>query len=145
MNLTSKLSGGPNQEKVALELSWELKGDPISDDYTSSEISAERLFAKWLRKPDIENAQNLRIDWVVLPVGEDAPFRGEDEDFLSFYTWPVHSETGERLNWTQVPVQDKGWSAECQDKGGFIQEFPGWKPSPLQRNLHLPTLLSAIG
>lgn len=144
---THKLPPTPTSsyEREPLELLWWLDGDSITDEYTPGEISAQDLFKEWLEHPAIKNSQDLRIDWMVLPVDEGVPFIGEDEDFLSFYTWPVHSETGERLKWTQLPVQDKGWSVDRHDKGGFIQEFTGWKPSPLQRTLHLPTLLSAIG
>ena len=144
---THKLQPGPTPSYVGkpLEFWWWLDGDSITDDYMPDEISAKDLFEEWLKRPSIKDAEDLNINWMVHPVSEEVPFIGADEDFLSFYTWPVHSETGERLKWTQVPVQDKGWSADRDDKGGFIQELTGWKPSPLQQTLHLPTLLKAIG
>lgn len=127
-----------------MELWWWLDADSITDDYSNDEITSDELFAMWLRRPSIKDAENLNVNWWVHPVTEEIPFIGEDEDFLSFYTWPVHSETGERLKWTQLPVQDKSWTRNG-DKGGFIQDYTGWKPSPFQRTLHLPTLLKAIG
>jgi hypothetical protein len=57
----------------------------------------------------------------------------------------MHSETGARLNWLTLPVVDKGWNEAQNDKGGFIQEATGWKPSALQRTVNMPTLLSACG
>jgi hypothetical protein len=126
-----------------LELEWDLNWDSITDDYTRSEISAQELMQLWLEK--MGNEENVKINWMVASVSEAAPFTGEEENFLSFYKWPTHAETGERLNWLTLPVLDKGWNENQADKGGFIQEVLGWKPSPLQRTLHLPTLLSAAG
>lgn len=143
---THKLQPGPTPSYVGkpLEFTWWLDGDSISEDYTPDEISAKDLFEVWLDRSSIKDAEDLEIHWMVLPVGEEIPFIDDPEDFLATYTWPEHSETGQRLKWTQVPVQDKGWSADKRDSGGFIQEFTGWKPSPFQRTLHLPTLLQAI-
>lgn len=126
-----------------LELEWWLDYDSITDDYYQSEISAPELMEKWLDK--MGDQENVKISWMVDSVSESAPFTGEDEDFLSFYRWPAHSETGERLNWLMLPVQDKAWNESRTDKGGFFQEVLGWKPAPLQRTLHLPTLLQAAG
>ena len=68
-----------------------------------------------------------------------------DENFLSFYGWPAHSATGEQLNWLTLPVLDKRWNAKRADKGGFIQEATGWKPSILQPFVYLPGLAKASG
>lgn len=129
----------------SLELGWYLNWDSISDDYTTDEITASKLFSMWLGK--IGDVEDLPIRWIVWGVSEGAPFVSDDddEDFLTYYTWPEHSESGERLNWLTLPVQDKAWNALRGDKGGFIQEVTGWKPSALQRNVHLPTLLRASG
>lgn len=126
-----------------LELEWWLNWDSITDDYYQSEISASELLQMWLKKVDGE--EDIKISWMVSSVSESAPFTGEDKDFLSYYRWPTHAETGENLNWLTLPVQDKAWNENQADKGGFFQEALGWKPSPLQRTLHLPTLLSAAG
>lgn len=144
---THRYSPGPTPSYQAqpIELWWWLDGDSITDDYTADEISADKLFYDWLQRPSIKDAEDLNIAWMVHPVSEEIPFIGAEEDFLSFYTWPRHSETEEQLKWTQLPVRDKAWNVERGDKGGFIQEHTGWKPSPFQRTLHLPTLLKAIG
>ena len=125
-----------------LVYNWHLQSDWISDDYTPSEISASRLLDLWRRKLDVDT---VPIHWIVECVGENAPFTGEDEDFLSFYGWPTHAVSGEAVNWLAVPVRDKGWKEETADKGGFIQEVLKWKPSPLQATVHVPTLLRAAG
>ena len=69
----------------------------------------------------------------------------DDKDFLSHYTWPEDPKTGDRLNWLTIPVADRHWTAGHANKGGFIQEATGWKPSILQPSLYLPGLLKAAG
>jgi hypothetical protein len=149
-------SKGPRgTEKVGtLELWYELMMDPISDDYSSSETEARELFSLWLDAiregqrwhPDL-GAPHVSIGWYV--AGEDsatfegAPFAEDlyarqhaSEDFLTFYTWPENADTGERLNWLRLPVQDKLWAGHG-DKGGFITDVTGWKPSALQSAVDL--------
>lgn len=68
-----------------LELSWEVNGDPISDDWTPEEISAVDLLRLWIERhvPDQSAAEQfgpgmVRISWFVVghPGGtfELAPF-----------------------------------------------------------------------
>ena len=127
-----------------LALYWEVEGDSISDAYSPEEITAEELWCVWasgLKRPG-----KVRIHWFVCSpdtgVFELAPFSyrhyykrfGEllKDDFLAFFTWPVNKKTGKQLNWLRLPVVDKLWKPGRADKGGFIYEATGWKPSPLQ-------------
>ena len=105
-------------------------------------LSAVRLFDLWRKKL---NQDTLPIHWVVECVGENAPFTGEEEDFLTFYGWPTNGVSGKAVNWLAVLVRDKAWNDTTADKGGFIQEVLQWKPSPLQPTVHIPTLLRAAG
>ena len=140
-NFASKLNPGPGDHKrQPLDLAWSLNLDSLGDNYDPTEVTAHDLFGEWVKKV-ADAGENLPIDWTVSSLSEAAPFMGEDEDFLTLYRWPMHSETGARLNWLTLPVVDKAPG----DHGWFIQEVTGWKPSALQRTLHLPTLLSAIG
>lgn len=66
------------------------------------------------------------------------------EDFLSFFEWPVHPATGERLNWLTLPVVNKRWTRRRATKGGFIQQAAGWKPRILQPYVYIPSLASAL-
>lgn len=137
--------GGPeaHREGEELFLEWSLDYDDISADYSEDTPAAE-VFQVWLSQIP-EGVEDINIDWVVRPVSEGLPFVGDDEDFLTYYRWPTHSATGDRLSWFRLPVQDKAWNAERADPGGFIQEVTGWKPSAFQRTVHLPTLLRASG
>ena len=65
------------------------------------------------------------------------------DNFLTYYTWPISSLTGEPLNWLTLPVVDKLWNDGRADKGGFIQEATRWKPAVLQPFLYLPGLLES--
>lgn len=67
------------------------------------------------------------------------------EHFLTHFTHPVHVVTGERLNWLRLPVRDTAWNATKADRGGFIQEVTGWKPSPLQSTMNVRQLGAAAG
>jgi hypothetical protein len=104
----------------------------------------------YVTRPDVigvfEGAPHAR-DWLSFPgmlsdFGESATRR---EDFLTHYTDPVHSETGEPLNWLRLPVLDRGWNSRRADKGGFVQEATGWKPSPLQSTVDVRLLGAAAG
>jgi len=133
---------------------WEVAGDPLSDHYTPDEVDAETLFRRWSK-----GAANAFPDGLI-PISwsvdheeggrfERMPFEYEhdpgrlDQNFLTFYEWPVHAVTGERLNWLTLPVVDKAWNDQKSITGGFIQEFTGWKPSILQPFVYLPSLVRA--
>ncbi|WP_219928101.1 hypothetical protein [Arthrobacter sp. HMWF013] len=134
--------GPASRERQELVLGWALEHDGFSQ-YYDSDTPATEIFSKWLAA--VGEAEDLEIHWWMPNIGEGVPFMGRDSHFLTFYRWPTHSDTGERLNWMTLPVEDKAWNAERTDGGGFIQEVTGWKPSPFQRTVHLPTLLRASG
>ncbi|MCL5076304.1 MAG: hypothetical protein M1136_11795 [Chloroflexi bacterium] len=134
---------------------WEVSLDPISDDYTPQEIGARDLFLEWEKRVREKYANGLiPIFWFVQckeqAVFEGMPFQFEHipgsfrKDFLTFFTWPVNSETGESLNWLMLPVIDKLWNSRRANKGGFIQQATGWKPTILQPYVYLPALASAL-
>lgn len=136
---------------------WEVEGDPISDEYTPKEISARELFNRWAAGVQKRFPNNLiPIHWFLEYKGKDLstfegmPFQFEHipdsfpENFLTFFTWPVNSKTGEQLNWLTLQVADKLWNRRRADKGGFIQEATGWKPAILQPYVYLPSLMSAL-
>jgi hypothetical protein len=144
--------GGDLTHTGDLELYWEVNGDPISDDFTPDDMSAVDLLEMWAKNyypnPKVEAIYGpgmVNIYWSV--EGETAPFGNDPEvfveHFLTFYTWPTHVETGERVNFNRLPVRDKQWGPGGMDKGGFIQEATGWKPSPFQPVMHVPTVFAA--
>lgn len=133
---------------------WELNGSPCSDDYDSSEITAYEMWDIWYQRVkdgdySVEKGSTfVRILWLVEPAGEFAPFQDSpwlEEDFLTFFTWPTNPITGEEINWHRVPVTDLRWTPEVANKGGFIQEATGWKPSPLQPTVDVQMLARAAG
>jgi len=136
---------------------WEAHLDPMSDDYTPTEIDAFELFRRWSGQVrQLHPDEMIPIFWFVECPGEgkfelmpfqyihtvmsDTPL----EDFLTFYSWPVDSETGKPVNWLTLPVVDKRWNGNSADKGGFIQEATGWKPAILQPFVYLPSLLAVL-
>ncbi|MFC6853944.1 hypothetical protein [Aquipuribacter hungaricus] len=105
-----------------LHLAWEVASDPISDDYTTSDISSRDLLRLWLRRLPDSGAESafgagaVTISWYV--TGE--PFEGApfplwrygdpgsvDEDFLTFFSWPVSTTDKSRVNFLRLPVEDK--------------------------------------
>lgn len=146
-------------EKIGeLELVWELHGDPLSDDYLPEEISADELLERWLTWIWEKKAfhrdlgvPHVPIAWFVHGESE-ATFEGvppidpldrDDHHFGTFYTHPTEEHGGESLNWLRLPVRDKLWRPGRSDKGGFIQEATGFKPSALQPALDLRVLGAA--
>ncbi len=132
-----------------LVASWEVNLDPISDDYKPEDISAEDLFGLWVDQVnEYHPNQLIPILWLVTAKDmkpEFMPFQFQSfelrQDFLTFYTWPVAKGTGTPLNWLDLPVRDKLWNQCRANKGGFIQEFTGWKPAILQPYVYLPSLV----
>lgn len=135
---------------------WEVDYSSISDNYTVQEISAMDLFKQWVELI-LKHYPNhlIPIYWSVecqeCAEFEEMPFQFQhspvahsDEDFLSIYTHPTNSVTGERLNWLDLPVVDKLWNSKRADKGGFIQQATGWKPSILQPYVYLPALTNFL-
>jgi hypothetical protein len=104
----------------------------------------------YITRPDVlgvfEGAPHAR-DWLSFPgmLSDFGPDATRREDFLTHYTEPVHAETGETLNWLRLPVLDRGWNSRRADKGGFVQEATGWKPSPLQSTVDVRILGAAAG
>lgn len=148
------------EQSGRLELYWEVHGDPMSDDYLPGEVDAYELLKLWLRRfPDtgtesVFGPGAVGISWGVWGAAtESAPFQirrigssDYEEDFLTHFTWPEQSKTGERLNFNRLPVMDKRWDVETRgDKGGFIQEATGWQPSPLQPVMWVGSVLEAAG
>ncbi|MEZ0092426.1 hypothetical protein [Streptacidiphilus sp. EB129] len=140
------------ERRTPLVLSWEVDGDPITDDYTPSAISAHELWDLWF--PKYASDGTAPIHWSVKGNGiaESAPFQigqAQDQpDFLSpddGFTWPEQTRSGERVNWLRLPVRDKLWHGQRGDKGGFIQELLGWKPSPLEPVFHARAIAAAAG
>ena len=134
---------------------WEAALDPISDEYTPREIDAQDLFYEWVKQIKKKYPNNLvPIFWFVrceeqgkfeyMPFQFDHFQSQQQENFLTFFTWPVNSITGEKLNWLTLPVIDKLWNSKRCDKGGFIQEATKWKPSILQPYVYLPSLTSVL-
>lgn len=157
-----------------LVLLGEPNGVGIADDCSPDETSAADLWRLWAdhcansdhRKwPALFRPGEVQICWTVTRPGgsvicEWAPHTlptppdpdlvklfGDvpPEHFLTHYTHPVNAETGERLNWLRLPVLDLGWNDTARNKGGFIQEVTGWKPSALQSTMDVVQVARAAG
>ena len=139
-------------KRARLTAVWELYVDPMSDDYTPDDIDAQELFLLWAKRVKADYPDGLiPIYWSVHApqdgIYETMPFQHQFpdiENFLTFFTWPTNPVTRDRLNWLTLPVVDKLWNSRRADKGGFIQEATGWKPSILQPHAYLPALVSAM-
>jgi hypothetical protein len=145
------------ERTVPLELQWEVNSSPYSDDFSPDELTAVDLWNRWLTYLDgadgWHDAQGrpwLRISWFVTAIGDGGVFEfaphelapAFGENFLTHFTPPRNDEYGE-VNWLRVPVRDLEWNKTVADKGGFIQEATGWKPSALQPAVNLAQLAAA--
>lgn len=75
------------------------------------------------------------IHWSVVGdgIGEDAPYQGRDEDFLTYFTWPEDKD-GVPLDWFRLPLTFR------------FPEFSkalGWQPSPLQKTAPLDSIFKS--
>ncbi len=95
---------------------WEVELDPISDDFTPQDISAQELLKRWVVRVRKKYPNGLvPIHWFVksrqaldrMPFQFDHKAGAFPDNFLTHYTWPISSLTGEPLNWLTLPVVDK--------------------------------------
>lgn len=146
-NFQSKFDNS-RYEGVPLYLEWDVVDAwYFSDNNLPEGISAGELFRRWAGGHRDQMA--LPLNWIVTSeasaVAERAPFLGHEEDFLTHYTHPW-ADQDTPLRFTQLPIKDQTWRArESRGKAGFIQEFTGWKPSPLQSVMDLRVILLACG
>ncbi len=141
----SRISGCESQGVLIAE--WEVCCETMGDDYLPSEIRAGDLFLLWAKRMMKDYPDGLiSIEWFVSAEGtfERLPFqydqRGSRREYFTFFTWPKNV-AGRKIDWDTIPVQDKKWNAKTADKGGFIQEATGWKPTIYQPFVYLPALL----
>lgn len=151
-NFNSRFDGS-QYTQVPLRLGWYLDGAAnLSDNNLPDDVDAMTLTRRWLAGRD--GVDTVPIRWHVESdrhaVMERAPFCLPDEDdplaenFLKHFSWPVHHETGQSLQWMRLPVADQSWRVDEElGKAGFIQEATGWKPGPLQQVLHVELLRQA--
>lgn len=159
----SKRSG--YERTVQLALFWEPDGSAMSDDYAPDGADAQELWRMWVDRygdkyhqdrADLYAPWHVPVYWYVTSVGGGGTFEAAPHqalppdyapsgDFLADFTHPVHAATGEPVNWLRLPVLDRGWNAKQADKGGFIQEATGWKPSPLQPVMDVRQVARAAG
>ncbi len=146
---------GRRHTNVYLTAVWEASHDSISEGMQPNETSAREILGKWTYRVTREHPNGLiPIYWFVEVMGADLHARvafpsqfdhshGQKvrDDFLTRFTWPMDTQTGDFLNWLTLPVKDKLWRPQQADIGGFIQEATRWKPAILQPFLYLPSLL----
>jgi hypothetical protein len=151
------LKTGENLEG-SIEIDWELDlSSTMSENYTLDNISAHDLFREWSDEVEKKYPNGLiPISWFVqvngpdLDICEQMPFQFEDTpdekrgNFLAFYTQPINSVTKTSLKWWAMPVKDKYWSSNQHDKGGFVQQATGWKPSVLDPYIDLHVLIDLV-
>lgn len=167
---TFQARGTSYNQTVELALLPELDGDHLTDEYVPADITAPELWAMWVKKfadaqhkarPDDYDPGEVRIHWTVTTpsrgnvfelaphsydtrAARTSPYTPHD-NFGTIYNPPVHAVTGEPMNWLRLPVLDRGWNDTVGNKGGFIQEVTGWKPSPLQPTVDVRQIGAAAG
>ncbi len=141
------------------QLVWEIHGDPLTDGFTPHEVDAVDLLKMWVRKyyphdvgERLYGPGMVGISWFLDAAGQfEAPdveahvWEVDGESFAQFFTTPRNVATDEVINWNRVPVKDKLWDSDHDDKGGFFQQATGWKPSAFQPAVYLPGVLKAAG
>ncbi|MFE5586918.1 hypothetical protein [Kitasatospora sp. NPDC056531] len=152
-----------------LVLHWEPAAERQFTDHDPKKTPAVDLWREWAtfmadrlhdERPGQFRPGDVHITWSIRTpegdgIAEYAPHLfpdptveslAHDENFLTYYTHPVHSATGERVNWLRLPVSDRHWNTGGTDSGrGFVQDAIGWKPGPLQPVMNVHQLAAAAG
>jgi hypothetical protein len=132
-----------------LWLYWEVEGDPITDEYTPRDVSARELWRMWKGRYGLEGT--AQISWFIhgpgfaewAPVGNGEPTSVWAQDYYSSFAHPVDA-AGHPVPWLSLPVVDKLWNDNRADKGGFIQQATGWKPSVFQAVMDVDVIERAV-
>jgi hypothetical protein len=117
------------------------------------ELDGTGQLYEWVRiikrkYPEQWDADALPIYWCVRrheanshgEICEHAPFWdgfGVSQDFLTGYTWPEDTVTGEPLDWFQLPV--------INSRSLEFAKALGWTPSPFQPTCPLRSIMSSRG
>lgn len=141
--------------KSHLWLTWEVAGDPISDNYTPADISAFDLLWEWAQSiyRDGGDPFNVPIHWFIegdagiFEYAPGAPNNSDVEDFSTHYRYVRRPRggrgyRGEPLTPDLLPIIDKLWGGGRADKGGFIQSATGWKPYVYQSHVNASWLMA---
>ncbi len=144
------------ENRCNLSLYYEVHFDPMSDDYDPADPNdpdATALFRMWTKKPGVRRDDGaVPIYWFVDSTDsgplEAAPYVVSEEvapsgDFLAHYSTPLNAATRRPINWLRLPVIEKAWRPGQANKGGFITESTGWRPSPLQPSVPLAALIAS--
>lgn len=133
-----------------LSARYEVNLSAMSDNYTPLDITAADLLREWAGRAARSFPSGiLSIYWSVVgeAISEQLPgiehyyAPDEERDFLTHFTQPIRTDTGQPLRWIELPVRDLKWNLQRADKGGFIQEATGWKPAIFQPFVLLDHLL----
>ncbi|MGA5435460.1 hypothetical protein ACPCIZ_12800 [Streptomyces cellulosae] len=135
---------------VPLELHPEINLSPMVDEFY--EESGEEQFWQWVKAVQRKTPQQWDDDAVSIYWGVSSPENGvfetaplqthffreratPPETFLTHFTWPVHEQTGERLDWFQLPVVNKRFPE-------WVKALK-WTPSPLQGTCPLRSIVES--
>lgn len=126
---------------IDLYLYPELDGSAVVDEYHY--LDGEGQFEQYVQYLQQQHRNWLRADavpivWTVRGSGvaEAAPFMEPEVpwgDFLTHFSWPIDSKSGEYLDWLQLPV--------INDRFPEFVKALAWTPSPLQPTCPFRTLL----
>lgn len=134
--------------EVPLHLSPELCCSPMVDDYYEEPGEEQfRVYVEYIQQkyPEQWKADAVDIYWSVDSmsggIGETAPFQRSPgsyqpvDDFLTWFSWPVDSRTGARLDWFSLPVVNTRFEAWAKALN--------WTPSPLQPTCPLRSIVES--
>jgi hypothetical protein len=130
---------GP-ERRTTLCLAWEPDGSSLPYDEDLHGEEAWEVWIDWLEHHGDGDNHAVPIYWSVRGDGiaEHAPFAGtdRDEDFLTFFTWPVNSSGERRLRWPELSV--------CDGKAEWIYKLTGWRPAPYTTHMPVEQLAAAL-
>lgn len=116
---------------LALSVTWRIAGENLIRDRLGPGASAGDLFDAWLAWVGGPFPHGrVPVSWYVEgPTLEGLPGDplSEGADFLARYTQPVRVDSGQPLDWHDLPVQERS-SGFGPEAGSFISEVAGWSP-----------------
>lgn len=129
---------GHERSTAELTLVWEVDYAAVSDDFIEGQDDPHEVFELWLQSVTKKYDTWVPIYWFIDGISfEVAPFSHHNlnqQDFLSFFTWPEDVD-GNPVNWLALPTDHaKSW---------FFSAVTGWTPAAYQPSVSIDLLRMA--
>ncbi|WP_094288409.1 hypothetical protein [Mycobacterium lehmannii] len=129
-------------------------GDDDEDDWPCADAFDDSLSISWFVSSPVMRGGRVfeAADQCPARAGRAALYPAlRTSTFSTYWTTPIHSVTGDEIDWWRVPFDPGHWARLRPGerwytaKGAYIYEATGWTPTPFQATVSLRYLAERAG